>query len=127
MVDSLGIVISSRVEPANVSDQWGGKMLLSGIRTFFPNLKLIYADRGFAGDNFKQWANRDDYNIQIVKKEPASAKEKFKISAKRWIVERTFGWFNRYRRLAKDYEAKVNTSEVLIDLVMIRIMLNRLC
>lgn len=108
-----------------MSDQWGGKMLLSGIRAFFPKLKLIYADMGFAGDKLAGWAKDDNYHVHTIKKEATTA-EKFKISAKRWIVERTFAWFGRYRRLAKDYEAKVQTSELLIDLVMIKIMLNRL-
>ena len=80
---------------------------------------------GFAGDKLADWAKKDNYHVCTFKKEAATT-GKFKVSAKRWIVERTFGWFGRYRRLAKDYETNLQVSELLINLVMIIVMLNRL-
>jgi putative transposase len=88
----------------------------------YPHLKTIYVDGGFAGKPLQQWAKEEGYNIEVIKRIAPG----FKILPKRWIVERTFGWFNRYRRLAKDHEFKVQNSEHMIDLAFIHLMIRKL-
>ena len=116
------MLLSHRVEPANTSDQKGAKYLLSGIRFMYPYLKTIYVDGGFAGHPLQQWAEKEGYQVEVVRRvEPG-----FKILPKRWIVERTFGWFNRFRRLAKDHEYKVQNAEHMIKIAFIHLMIRKL-
>ena len=85
--------------------------------------RLIWADGGYRG-LFVKWAKQQfDRIIEIVKR---SDLHNFKILPKRWIVERTFGWFAKYRRLSKDYETLTNSSETMIYVAMINLMLHRL-
>ena len=89
----------------------------------FHRIKLIWADGGYAGkfvDVAKRTFNRV---IEIVKRPDVN---KFVVLPKRWIVERTFGWFSKYRRLSKDYETLTNSSESMIYIAMINLMLHRL-
>jgi putative transposase len=89
----------------------------------FTRLKLIWADGGYRG-LFVKWAKqRFNRIIEIVKR---SELHSFKVLPKRWIVERTFGWFAKYRRLSKDYETLPNSSETMIYVAMINLMLHRL-
>jgi putative transposase len=86
-------------------------------------LKLIWADGGYRG-LFVTWAKQQFGRIiEIVKR---SDLHDFKILPKRWIVERTFGWFSKYRRLSKDYETLVHSSETMIYVAMINLMIHRL-
>lgn len=89
-----------------------------------PRLQLIWADGGYAGE-LVDWVRRVcGWVLEIVKR-PEGAKG-FVVLPRRWVVERTFGWFNRYRRLSKDYEFHTETSEAMIYVVMIHIMARRL-
>lgn len=89
-----------------------------------PRLRLIWADGGYAGQ-FVDWVQRVcGWAVEIVKR-PKGMKG-FQVLPRRWVVERTFGWFNRYRRLSKDYEFHTETSEAMIHVAMIHIMVRRL-
>lgn len=90
----------------------------------FPSLKKIWADGAYAG-KLVEWAQSvRDWVLEIVKRpEGASG---FELLPHRWVVERTFAWLGRYRRLSKDYEAYASTSEAMIRLAMIRLMVGRL-
>ena len=88
---------------------------------------MIWADQAYAGQLIawvKAWRGYRPVRLDIVKR--AAAAQGFVVSPKRWIVERTRGWFNRYRRLSKDYELLPQTSEAVIHVVMIHLMIRRL-
>ena len=93
-------------------------------RKFFKRLVLIWADGGYAG-KLIAWVKRYcKLTLEIVKR--SDDMTGFHVLSRRWVVERTFGWFNRYRRLSKDYEYCTDTSETMIYLAMTHIMVRRL-
>jgi putative transposase len=123
LVDTLGIPIACRVEPANMSDQRGAERLLSGLGPMFPTIRTIMADAGHQSRKLaRQLLRQDGWKLVIVKRRQRA----FKITGLTWIVERSFAWLGRNRRMSKDYEYTVQTSEAMIDLATIRLMLNRL-
>lgn len=112
------------VHVADIQDRDGAKLVFKRIRKYFTKLKLIWADGGYAG-KLIWWAKRYyGWTVQIVKR--SDAKKGFYVLPRRWVVERTFAWLNKYRRLSKDYEYKTDTSETMIRLAMIHIMVRRL-
>jgi transposase len=123
LVDTLGLLIASRVEPAGMSDRRAGAKLVAGLAPLWPTIRTVIADAGHQSRKLAAEIKRQEgWCLVIVKRsEPA-----FKIVGLNWIVERTFGWLGRHRRLAKDYEFKVQTSETFIEIAGIRTMLNRL-
>jgi putative transposase len=123
LVDTLGMPIACRVEPANMSDRRGAARLLGGLGPMFPDIRAIMADAGHESRKLaRELMRRDGWKLVIVKR----GQRAFKITGLTWIVERTFAWLGRNRRLSKDYEFAVQTSETMIDIASLRIMLNRL-
>jgi transposase len=123
LVDTLGLPFASRVEPADVSDRVSGRRLVGGLKLAFADLKTIIADAGHESRTLAHHMKRHDgYKLQIVKRRQRA----FKITGLTWIVERSIAWLGRNRRLAKDYEYRVQASETMIDIAAIRLMLNRL-
>ncbi|AIK96262.1 hypothetical protein ID47_05175 [Candidatus Paracaedibacter acanthamoebae] len=109
--------------PADISDRKGAFYLLEGKRSFLPCLSHMYGDGGYEGHNFiETLKQRTGWTLTIVKR---SNKHGFNLLPKRWIVERTFAWLNKNRRLSKDYELHTQTAEGFIYLAMIRLMLRR--
>lgn len=98
-------------------------MLLSGIEQRYPKLRKLWADGGYQGSLIDWVKEQTGIVLEIVKR---SDLKRFVVLPKRWIVERTFGWLNRYRRLSKDYELKVEHSRSMVQIAMIALMLNRL-
>ena len=124
MVDTLGLLLVVVVHAADIQDRDGAKLVLKGIKQYFWKLKVIWADGGYAG-KLVLWAHRYyPWKLEIVKR--TDNLKGFKVVPKRWIVERTFGWLNHYRRLAKDYEPDCKTSETMVYLAMIHLMVRRL-
>lgn len=120
----MGLLLAVVVHSASLQDRDGAKLVLKKIRPWFKRLKLIWADGGYAGKLIR-WAQRYcRLKLEIVKRSDST--KGFKILPKRWIVERTFGWLNRYRRLSKDYELDPKTSETMIYLALSHLMLKRL-
>ncbi len=111
------------VHAANVQDRDGGRLALERMAGRFHRLKVIWADGGYAG-RFVQWS-KEHLNrvIEIVRRPDL---KRFVVLPKRWIVERTFGWLGRYRRLSKDYETLPASSETMIQIAMINLMIHRL-
>jgi transposase len=108
LVDTLGLPIACRVEPANISDRRAASLLVSGLGPLFPYIRTVIADTGHESRKLARQIMRDDgWTLQIVKRRQRA----FKITGLTWIVERSFAWLGRNRRL---------------DIVAIRIMLNRL-
>jgi len=111
------------VHAASVQDRDGGRWVLERMGRQFHRLKLIWADGGYAGQ-FTLWARQTFGRIiEVVKRSEVS---RFVVLPKRWIVERTFAWLGRYRRLSKDYETLPASSETMIQIAMINVMIHRL-
>jgi putative transposase len=125
LVDTLGLPLAAYVTPADVQDRAGARLLLAGLKPLMPNLKKIWADGAYGGEKLARWCEEQGgWRLEVVERDRAT--KGFEILPKRWIVERTFSWLRRDRRLAKDYERKVQTSETLIEVAMIRLVLGRL-
>lgn len=117
------MIIAMVVHPANIQDRDGGRLLIEQLGTRFRRLRLIFADGGYAGRLIgwaEGWFGR---SIEIVQR---AAVSRFVVLPKRWIVERTFAWLGRYRRLSKDYETLTESSETMILIAMINVMVHRL-
>jgi putative transposase len=121
LVDILGLPITNRVEPANMSDRRAGGRLLAGLAPLRPTIRTVIADAGHESRKPARQLLRDGWNSQIVKRKQRT----FKVAGLTWIVERTFAWLGFNRRLSKDYERFVQTSETLRDIAAIRSMLHR--
>jgi transposase len=117
-------LLSVVVHPADVQDRDGAFHLLRRARRLFPFIQRIFADGGYAGDKMALVVWRTGaWKLEIVKRFHAAG---FEVLPKRWIVERTFAWISRNRRLARDFERYATTVAAFIRLAMIRIMLRRL-
>lgn len=123
VVDTLGLILALTVHAANVQDRNGAKQVLQKLAEGFPRLQWIWADGGYTGKLVDWVQGTLSCVLQIVKRPNVS---NFVVLPKRWIVERTFGWLNRYRRLSKDYEQNPASSEAMVHLAMINLMLHRL-
>jgi putative transposase len=125
LVDTLGLPLPVCVTPANVQDRIGARLLLAGLNPLVPCLKKIWADGAYTGEELARWCEQTgEWELEVVERDREA--EGFRILPKRWIVERTFSWLVRNRRLSKDYERLVQTSETLIQVAMIRLILRRL-
>jgi putative transposase len=112
------------VHPANEQDQVAGRWLLRRI-PFSPRWELILFDQGYNNETLLLWCQQVlGVRTEIVRREAGKG---FQVLAKRWIVERTFAWLNRWRRLSKDYEQLPAVGESFLYIAMIRLMLRRLC
>lgn len=149
LVDTEGLVLRAVVHPANIMDRDGVKLVLhEGVRTQFPRLRHLWLDAAYNGKGKgKDWIEQTlGWTAQIVQHPPRYKKvwvpadippdqidwskylppPGFRVLPRRWVVERTFAWQGQQRRLSKDYERLCVTSETLIYLAMIRLMLRRL-
>jgi putative transposase len=122
-VDTLGLILTVVVHAADIQDRDGGRCVLQRVGRRFHRLRRIWADAGYAGA-LTDWAwRRFGRVVEVVKR---SDMHRFVILPKRWIVERTFAWMSKYRRLSKDYETLPVSSEMMIYLAMINLMIHRL-
>jgi putative transposase len=125
LVDTLGLLLSVYVTSADVQDRVGAQGLLAGLEPLLPRLKKIWADGAYTGEKLAAWCKEQgEWDLEIV--ERSADTEGFAVLPHRWIVERTLGWLVRNRRLSKDYERKVQTSETFMKVAMIRLVLKRL-
>ena len=124
VTDTLGLLLVVVVHAANVHDSKAAQEVLSRLRGRFNRLSKIFADGGYRGDLVDNVKKLYGWILDIVLR--SDHEKAFVVLPKRWVVERTFSWFESYRRLSKDYEYSTETSETMIQLVMIRLMLNRI-
>ncbi len=124
LVDTMGLLLMVVVHAANVQDREGAKWVLEKARPYFSRLRLVWADGGYAGQLI-QWVEETCHWILEIVKRSDDVKG-FKVLPRRWVVERTFGWLGRYRRLSKDYEGLPQTSEAMIYAAMVHLMVRRL-
>lgn len=118
------MILAIVIHEASLQDRDGAKLVLEKFMKGFTRLKLIWADGGYAG-KLVEWTRHNlRRKLEIVKR--SDNVKGFTVLPKRWIVERTFGWLGRYRRLSKDYEQLIENSEAMVLIVMINLMSKRL-
>lgn len=120
----MGMILFVMVHGANVQDRDGARLVFEAVRASFSRLRLIWADGGYAGQ-LVEWVDSCCGWVLHIVKRPDGAKG-FEVLPRRWVVERTFAWLGRYRRLSKDYEQLTRNSESMIHLAMIHVMVRRL-
>jgi transposase len=115
------------VHPADVQDRDGGVWVMATLFGLYPFLLKLYADGGYQGPAFRDALERvcRSVTVEIVKRSDQAVG--FEVLPKRWIVERTIGWLNRCRRLAKDWECRTRKALAFLRLASIRIMLRKIC
>jgi putative transposase len=116
----LGVVVHA----ASIQDRDGAKLVFEKIKDNFSRLKLIWADGAYAGQLVEWVKTVCGWLLEIVKRDQGITG--FQLLPRRWVVERTFGWLGRYRRLSKDYEFQTDTSENMILIAIIQLMAHRL-
>jgi len=122
-VDSQGLVIGVLVSEANLSERIGAIVVLDEAREELSQTEVIWVDGGYSGANFARVVQQIcGARVEVIER----IAKTFEILPKRWLVERTFGWLNRYRRLSKDYELHSENSEAMIYGSLIRLMTRRL-
>jgi putative transposase len=120
----LGLLLVVVVHAANVQESEGAKLVLRRALGRFPRLRRIWADQGYKA-HFVAWAKAaTGWVVELVARPPGA--KGFQVPPRRWVVERTFAWLGRSRRLSKDYEGLPETSEAWIQVAMIHLMLKRL-
>lgn len=126
LVDVMGLILVVLVHKASIQERAGAKSLLQRAkRKGFERLCLIWADGGYSGQPMIDWVFAlAGWIFEVVKR--SDDVKGFQILPRRWVVERTFAWLGRFRRLSKDYEGLPETSEAMIYAAMVRIMLRRL-
>ena len=128
LVDTLGLVLLVVITAGNAQDRAAARILLSMLAMRFRRLRVVWADGAYAGSGLHHWVRRlrpwGKVRLVIVRK--PKGQRGFAVLPWRWIVERTFAWLGRWRRLKADYECLPETTEALIHIAMIRLMLRRL-
>jgi putative transposase len=136
LVDTTGLLLKAHVHAADIADRDGARLLLDGVGDEFPRLAHVWADMGYRGKVVEWIKERLGWTLEIVKQprrwfrvpegEEVPFVPVFVVLPRRWVVERTFAWVGRYRRMSKDYEYLTASSESFIYAAMIRLMLKRL-
>jgi putative transposase len=124
LVDTLGLLLVVLVTAASVQDRYGARQLLRQLPGPCKKLRKIGVDGGYR-ERLVDWvAERFRFVLAVILRPKES--RRFVLLPRRWVVERTFGWLNLSRRLSKDYDRLLPTSETWVYLAMIRLMANRL-
>ena len=123
MVDHIGLLITTIVSAGNCGDRDGLEAMLFFAQGKEVLPKKIFADQGYSGQEFKQRLVQYGVDLETVKRRDTTG---FVLEARRWIVERTFAWLGKSRRLSKDYELIATSSISMIYLAMIRLMVRRI-
>src|SRR5260370_35804648 len=125
--DTLGLRLHAIIHPADIQDRDGGILLLATLFGMYPFLKKLFADGGYQGPDFQKALAKilPQLETEIVKRSDRT--KGFVVLPRRWVVERTFAWLNRCRRLAKDWENLNRNALAFLRLASIRLMLRKLC
>lgn len=137
LVDSTGLVSAVVVHEGNIADRDGARLLLGKVAEKLPRMQKVWADRGYNGKIGEWMKERLGWTLEIVKppsrwvwvppgEEPPPYPRGFIVLPRRWVIERTFAWITRNRRMSQDYEFLAETTEALIYVAMIRLMVRRL-
>ena len=140
LVDTLGLLLSVVVHPANLQDREGARLVLGGLPRPFPRLRHLWADQGYTGPILDWIHEQLGRTVEVVERSPrrgfvvtadgqfqrVALPKTFEPLPRRWVVERTLAWTSRYRRMSKDFERLPATSEALVYLTGIRLLFARL-
>ena len=125
VTDTLGNLVGLVIHPANVQDRDGAPGVLKSIRKKYPSLRHVFADGGYTGPKLQGRLEKiGKWTIQIVKRSDTA--EGFELLPRRWVVERTFAWLGRCRRLAKDFEATIASATAWLLLAHIRLLTRKI-
>ena len=139
LVDTQGLLLKVKVHEAGTHDKEGAKLLLASLVGQFPRITKVWVDNAYRG--LRDWVQETlGWDLEVVKhwwtgvkrvwvpagQEPPTLPSGFHVLPRRWVVERTFGWLGRNRRLSKDYEFLPETEEAFVYIGMVRLMLRRL-
>jgi transposase len=125
LTDTLGLLVAAIVHTADIQDRDGAPDVLASIRASFPWLRHVFADGGYAGEKLESaLRGKGDWTLEIVKRSDAA--KGFVLLPRRWVVERTFAWFGRNRRLAKDFEETIESSTAWLLLASVQLMTRRI-
>ncbi|QAS80855.1 IS5/IS1182 family transposase [Rhizobium leguminosarum bv. trifolii] len=125
VTDTLGFLIFVFIHAADIQDRDGAPHVLKAIRRRFPWLRHIFADGGYAGSKLRQaMCGHGDWTIEIIKRSDQA--KGFVVLPKRWVVERTFAWLGRCRRLAKDWEKSIESATAWAQIASIRMLTRRI-
>jgi transposase len=125
LTDTLGLLLDVVVHTGDIQDRDGGPLLLERIHRRYPWLSHIFADGGYAGKQFAEKAGKTgDWTIEIIKRSDTA--KGFVLLPRRWVVERTLAWLNRNRRLAKDFEATIESATAWIFLASVQLITRKI-
>ncbi len=123
LVDTEGLPLAVHVHAANIQDRDGARLLLTEKPVPLPRMKHVWLDSAYAGKIAEWLTETFGWTVEIIKlRQP----HRFQVQPRRWVVERTFSWLSRCRRLSRDFEGLCESSEAFIHLALIRLMLARL-
>jgi len=129
LVDTQGFVLKVVVSAADVQDRDGARLIAQAVRHFgptLPRLRRVWADAAYSGPLVDELREQMGWQVAVVTRADPQPKGTFAVQAHRWLVERTFAWWGGLRRLSKDYEYQVESSEALIYAGMSHLMLRRI-
>jgi transposase len=125
LTDTNGLLVAAVVHPADTQDRDGAPLVLASARYLYPWLRHVFADGGYSGAKLAAALDKiGEWTIDIVKRSNAAAG--FVLLPRRWVVERTFAWLNRNRRLAKDFEATLESALSWLFLASVKLLMRRL-
>jgi transposase len=124
LTDTNGLLVAAVIHPADSQDRDGAPLVLASARYLFPWLRHVFADGAYSGAKLEAaLAKLGQWTIEIVKRSDAAG---FVLLPRRWVVERTFAWLNRNRRLAKDFEATLDSALAWLFLASVKLLMRRL-
>jgi putative transposase len=129
LVDTQGFVLKVVVSAADVQDRDGARLVTQALRLYgpdLPRLRHLWADAAYGGAVIDDLREQMGWTLEIVKRADTQPKNVFAVQPHRWIVERTFAWWSGFRRLSRDYEYQLESSEALIYAGMSHLMLRRM-
>ncbi|WP_264484376.1 IS5 family transposase [Mesorhizobium sp. PAMC28654] len=125
LTDTLGLLVGAIVHTADIQDRDGAPEVLASIRESFPWLRHVFADGGYAGEKLQTaLRGKGGWTLEIIKRSDAA--KGFVLLPRRWLVERTFAWFGRNRRLSKDFEQTIESSTAWLLLASVQLMTRRI-
>jgi len=126
VVDTIGCLLTVWVHAANVFDGKAARQVIANLFLLLSTVKIIWADSAYSGAELFDWvASRFECVLEVVRKKKGA--QGFHVLPRRWVVERTFAWLGRSRRLSKDYERKPTSSEAQVYLASGRLLLRQIC